>query len=80
MTELGAQVAPDIVLGAFIRLKLFTVGLVTAAKAEACFIIPPRKCLPFSDNPSSEVWLSVLGVVANTFIFDFEPGASQTDI
>ena len=39
----GDQEAPDFVGGAFIRLKLFTVGLKKADSDAAFFIKPPKK-------------------------------------
>ena len=80
VTVLGAQVAPEVVRGAFIRLKLFTVGFVIAANAEACFIMPPKKYLPFSERPNSAVWLVWFASIAKIFVFAAVPGASQTEI
>ena len=71
VTVFGAHVAPDVVRGALILLYEFTVGFVIAAIAVACFMIPPRKLYPLSDNPSS--FLSS----AKAFIV---PDSSQTEI
>ncbi len=43
LTVLGDHVAPDSVTGALMRLSLFTAGLVSAHKASACAISPPRR-------------------------------------
>ena len=49
-----------------------------AAKADACFIMPPKKFLPLSERPTSPVCPSPSP--ANTLTFESAPGASQTEM